>query len=149
MPVKRGSNSMKVEPVSGSYAHIGVGHDFSPAADWSSYDFLTFWLYAREATGKIIRVRLITTIGTDYYDYEFTQDWAGWRRVVLPLRKPTATYGSPTLSSIVRMLIYMLNVDGDDVWWLDRGGVDVGNTCLLYTSPSPRDLSTSRMPSSA
>ena len=26
---------------------------------------------------------------------------------------------------------------------------DVLNTCLLYTSPSPRDLSTSRMPSSA
>ena len=24
-----------------------------------------------------------------------------------------------------------------------------GKTCLLYTSPSPRDLSTSRMPSSA
>jgi len=27
--------------------------------------------------------------------------------------------------------------------------VDQGTTCLLYTSPSPRDLSTSRMPSSA
>ena len=26
---------------------------------------------------------------------------------------------------------------------------DGGGTCLLYTSPSPRDLSTSRMPSSA
>ena len=25
----------------------------------------------------------------------------------------------------------------------------IGYTCLLYTSPSPRDLSTSRMPSSA
>ena len=25
----------------------------------------------------------------------------------------------------------------------------LGHTCLLYTSPSPRDLSTSRMPSSA
>ena len=25
----------------------------------------------------------------------------------------------------------------------------LGNYCLLYTSPSPRDLSTSRMPSSA
>ena len=25
----------------------------------------------------------------------------------------------------------------------------IGWTCLLYTSPSPRDLSTSRMPSSA
>ena len=32
--------------------------------------------------------------------------------------------------------------------WL--GGGNTGrNTCLLYTSPSPRDLSTSRMPSSA
>ena len=28
-------------------------------------------------------------------------------------------------------------------------GEDVNMTCLLYTSPSPRDLSTSRMPSSA
>ena len=27
--------------------------------------------------------------------------------------------------------------------------VDVEGSCLLYTSPSPRDLSTSRMPSSA
>ena len=27
--------------------------------------------------------------------------------------------------------------------------VEIDNNCLLYTSPSPRDLSTSRMPSSA
>ena len=31
----------------------------------------------------------------------------------------------------------------------DPGKVDFGTVCLLYTSPSPRDLSTSRMPSSA
>ena len=37
-------------------------------------------------------------------------------------------------------------IDGGDMscaWTKDRW------TCLLYTSPSPRDLSTSRMPSSA
>ena len=28
-------------------------------------------------------------------------------------------------------------------------GSSLKNSCLLYTSPSPRDLSTSRMPSSA
>ena len=32
---------------------------------------------------------------------------------------------------------------GDSAWYLDH------SDCLLYTSPSPRDLSTSRMPSSA
>ena len=32
----------------------------------------------------------------------------------------------------------------------NRGGkITLHNPCLLYTSPSPRDLSTSRMPSSA
>ena len=32
---------------------------------------------------------------------------------------------------------------------LNNGGVSPSPACLLYTSPSPRDLSTSRMPSSA
>ena len=36
-----------------------------------------------------------------------------------------------------------LNLQTFRAWLADLGG------CLLYTSPSPRDLSTSRMPSSA
>ena len=32
---------------------------------------------------------------------------------------------------------------------LDDAGFTLDEFCLLYTSPSPRDLSTSRMPSSA
>ena len=38
------------------------------------------------------------------------------------------------------------------VWlaaWLDEAGFDHLDTCLLYTSPSPRDRTRSRMPSSA
>ena len=36
------------------------------------------------------------------------------------------------------------------VRWGDMDALGhVNNICLLYTSPSPRDLSTSRMPSSA
>ena len=39
---------------------------------------------------------------------------------------------------------------GEALRQLDRkGSQPVRVTCLLYTSPSPRDLSTSRMPSSA
>ena len=33
--------------------------------------------------------------------------------------------------------------------WFDLTKEDTDYICLLYTSPSPRDLSTSRMPSSA
>ena len=40
--------------------------------------------------------------------------------------------------------------DVSDLWTLEKVGFYRGlYNCLLYTSPSPRDLSTSRMPSSA
>ena len=38
---------------------------------------------------------------------------------------------------------------GVDIYRLQKFQRSNQNTCLLYTSPSPRDLSTSRMPSSA
>ena len=44
----------------------------------------------------------------------------------------------------------IFNLDFDKIKELDGwGDLSVSNFCLLYTSPSPRDLSTSRMPSSA
>ena len=44
--------------------------------------------------------------------------------------------------------IDLLGLPRDTVLWIGST-VAVRITCLLYTSPSPRDLSTSRMPSSA
>ena len=51
------------------------------------------------------------------------------------------------------------DADDDETASLDEGDTSLGDydedafvearACLLYTSPSPRDLSTSRMPSSA
>ena len=56
----------------------------------------------------------------------------------------------------------LCHVEGSDESWVgyywgdyisEIGGEDgspvITQACLLYTSPSPRDLSTSRMPSSA
>ena len=44
------------------------------------------------------------------------------------------------------------NLDSNGDMTIDFGFIpelSIGSNCLLYTSPSPRDLSTSRMPSSA
>ena len=53
----------------------------------------------------------------------------------------------------VRIRVYTPDVsDGTEDAALDIATMTagtLGNSCLLYTSPSPRDLSTSRMPSSA
>ena len=45
-------------------------------------------------------------------------------------------------STLANALNEVLHLDGFSTYVLD-------GDCLLYTSPSPRDLSTSRMPSSA
>ena len=45
--------------------------------------------------------------------------------------------------------IYRWSPEDDENPRLDSFEIDVDECCLLYTSPSPRDLSTSRMPSSA
>ena len=42
------------------------------------------------------------------------------------------------------IIISICNKAGQVISW-----ASAGKACLLYTSPSPRDLSTSRMPSSA
>ena len=48
------------------------------------------------------------------------------------------------LGTVVSFAIIALLVGPDQVGYNEQYG-----GCLLYTSPSPRDLSTSRMPSSA
>ena len=38
---------------------------------------------------------------------------------------------------------------GENIWYRFHGTLDYVWICLLYTSPSPRDVEESRMPSSA
>ena len=60
-------------------------------------------------------------------------------------------------NSLVAQMLYLDSEDSSKPIYLyinsPGGSVTAGlaiyDTCLLYTSPSPRDLSTSRMPSSA
>ena len=63
-----------------------------------------------------------------------------------------------TLRTLPRVFVNILNVCKFCIWLarndfrfrsLQPGAIPVIESCLLYTSPSPRDLSTSRMPSSA
>ena len=57
----------------------------------------------------------------------------------------SSSLASDWLHPFVNYLLYGLAMSQSDLPALEN----IINTCLLYTSPSPRDLSTSRMPSSA
>ena len=73
---------------------------------------------------------------------------------VLDLRLLECCLGIKELGNSCQKLIEGID-EGGLCWDRNSGEAvlevreDIGSGCLLYTSPSPRDLSTSRMPSSA
>ena len=70
-----------------------------------------------------------------------------------PFAEVTGYYANRDLRPVVRVRaiharpdpVFQTILSGSEVW----NSVGLLGDCLLYTSPSPRDLSTSRMPSSA
>ena len=62
---------------------------------------------------------------------------------------PTAKLASHDNVSIVRTFSKAIGLAGLRVGYLIASDKDYATTCLLYTSPSPRDRQKSRMPSSA
>eukprot|EP00831_Metopus_contortus_P047902 TRINITY_DN38825_c0_g1_i2.p1 TRINITY_DN38825_c0_g1~~TRINITY_DN38825_c0_g1_i2.p1 ORF type:complete len:150 (+),score=40.90 TRINITY_DN38825_c0_g1_i2:66-515(+) len=71
---------------------------------------------------------------------------------VLPIIEDNDNLSSAkTIANIVTIAVLGTGIIGGGIWWIVK---QIRNNtliqrCLLYTSPSPRDLSTSRMPSSA
>ena len=78
------------------------------------------------------------------------EDWQRLLRISIPL----VAYKGDELLGVTTAFDYgILGMIGNVVVSENSRGKGVGQAlvkdCLLYTSPSPRDLSTSRMPSSA
>jgi len=84
-----------------------------------------------------------------YFDLETQRtanDAGGWNKK----RDMGMSVGVTYSTKLCQYRIYSEQRVNDLVNQLLRADLVVGfNICLLYTSPSPRDLSTSRMPSSA
>ena len=69
--------------------------------------------------------------------------------VTLPAAPQTAASQAPAPQDGFQVLPYLMEPTADsmDLVWFSE--TDQPGTCLLYTSPSPRDRTRSRMPSSA
>ena len=65
------------------------------------------------------------------------------------MKKIFVLTGEPSGDKLAATVIDKLQQNHSDIEYLSVGGFHLNKLCLLYTSPSPRDVHLSRMPSSA
>ena len=95
---------------------------------------------------------IVFTLGTIIYPFDRAVDW-----LELLLEKEIITepilfqHGSTSVARLDHpLLTSVTSLSKTEMQEsIKRASLVISHACLLYTSPSPRDLSTSRMPSSA
>lgn len=121
----RGENSLQIYVPEGDYSAWDIRHQYDTPQNWGSYDFLCFWWYGN-STGATLNVGLYDNLGNSWH-YMLTEDWVGWRRVIIPLRKPSQTYGTLNLNQIKLIQISHRFGANPTTVYIDRGGLDLGN----------------------
>jgi len=119
--VCKGSSSLKMNIVSGSYGWVGVQHIWTTGQNWSDKDFICLWIYGANS-GSILSILLY---GGGYAEYQLTDNWTGWRRLVIPLRK-FSNIQNINLSNITAIWVRYMNIQGTFTSYLDRTVIDVG-----------------------
>jgi len=123
--IKKGASSLRIDIGTGTYAHLGVYHDYTPVEDWSGQEFLCFYLYGVNS-GLTIWVQILTPDIGNSARFNLVDNFTGWKRFVLPLKNPDAISGTYDLSNVNILRIQYRFVNQTFTSYLDRTVVDVG-----------------------
>jgi len=118
----KGTSSLKMAIGSGTYAYVGVSHDYTVPQDWSGKEYFCFYFYGVNS-GNTWKWKIFDTDG-DFYEQTFTDNFSGWKRFVWPFNTLTAI-GTPNLASISRLELYTFP-SATSITYLDRTLTDIG-----------------------
>ena len=121
-----------------------IAHSKSPQLHAAAYAALGLdWEYTRRRVDEAAFIEALETLD---------DSWRGLS-LTMPLKEKAhrAARTHDRYADLTGAVNTLLLTGGISGFNTDVGGIvdALGEHCLLYTSPSPRDLSTSRMPSSA
>jgi hypothetical protein len=116
----KGVNSGKIT-IDAAYSsgNSDFAHTFGSNQDWSAYDFLSFYWYGAN-TGHTIQILVKAVDWSNYASWTFTDNFTGWKRIVLSLRNWTVGAGTPSLSTVKTILFYPYLMSQPQTWYIDR-----------------------------
>jgi hypothetical protein len=130
---QKGLSSLKYSIGSGSYANNTFLHGWATNQDWSTYDFLSFWMYGNNC-GKSFAFQIWCPDWANRIYYGITVNWSGWKRIIVPLRN--GWVANPNLSTVRRVEFWTNDMTGD--LYIDRMVVQKGR--WVYVEVGVPDL---------
>lgn len=123
-----GADSLKMVIGSGTYYFWGIKHTYDILQDWGSQDVICLYWYG-ENSGKHFAIRIAAPDWSNWYRRDFEENFAGWKRLVIPLNAFDVEAGSPSWSTVKEIRIGTYPWDSKNlsgIWHLDRVILDVG-----------------------
>jgi len=115
-----GTDSMKAIVSHGAWQRNLLIHDFSLNADWSSYEYLSLWIYGGNS-GLNWEVYILAPDNANRRQWRIPDTFLGWRRFTLPLGYSplgNENAGSPNLATVGQLRIDLPSQKG--TWYIDR-----------------------------
>ena len=106
----------------------GVMKTYSPTLDWSTQDFTSIFVYGSNSGGQFrILIASAPNWYTNYYTWNYTDNWIGWKRLVCPLKNASEEAGTLDLAAIKYVRVYSHGVGMVNLTlYIDRVVVDIG-----------------------
>jgi len=94
-------------------------HSYETIQDWHDKDFFAFFFYGQN-TGYIFRIHIKTPDWDNRAYFDFYDNFNGWRKVFIPLHKPTGISGNYNLSCVKTIIWALPNKQATGTWNIDR-----------------------------
>jgi len=118
----RGLNSLMINVNVRPYGRL-FDCSFELTQNWSDKTFFSFYLYGQARNNKF-RIHILTPDWNNRAWFDFYDDFKGWRKLLLPLRKPTGIVGNYDLSKVKGIIWTIPNVRVTGTWYIDRVAVE-------------------------
>jgi hypothetical protein len=118
-----GNESLRIVVGPGTQFYPYIGHYYEEYQDWSEYDYISLEWYGQN-NGKRVQIILWTPDLENWAAANsITEDWSGWRQVIIPLTGFNAVEGTYNLTCVKYIQIWF----GDNT----LGTWDLGQVMLI------------------
>jgi hypothetical protein len=117
------NDSLKIMVVNGTYQRFTLQHTYGEQQDLSKKDLFVMWVYGNNSEWNFNIVFRTFTIN-DYFTYQVTDNFEGWKRLIIPLTS-FIDVGSPSWANVTEIMLQFQSIPKGTSLNIDRTLIDI------------------------